>query len=56
MWIGLLGLFVVGMLGGFTPVMIKFGVREFPPLLLTTLRFLVASIVFYPFFFRYQRN
>ncbi|MBI2431149.1 MAG: EamA family transporter, partial [Candidatus Levybacteria bacterium] len=46
----------VGMLGGFTPVMIKFGVREFPPLLLTTLRFLVASIVFYPFFFRYQRN
>lgn len=56
MWVGLVGLFIVGMLGGFTPVAIKFGVREFPPLLLTTLRFVVAAIVLFPFFLKQQRN
>ncbi len=56
MRIGLLGLFVIGMLGGFTPVMIKLGVGEFPPLLLTTLRFVVASIIFLPFFIKQQKH
>lgn len=56
MWIGLIGLFIVGMLGGFTPVMLKFGLQEFPPLFLTVLRFLIASIVFLPFFLKQKKH
>lgn len=50
MWIGFLGIVVLSILGGSTPIWVKLGATEFPPLLLTTLRFIVAAIIFLPFF------
>lgn len=52
MWIGLFVLLIAGSIGGTTPVVLKIGLNEFPPLILTTLRFLLATIVFLPFYFR----
>lgn len=56
MWAGFFGLLLLGILGGSTPIWVKLGTREFPPLLLTTLRFVVAAIIFLPFFLREKKH
>ncbi len=53
MWAGLLILFIANLLGGaFTPMFVKLGVREIPPLTFTFFRFIVASLVLIPFVVR----
>ncbi|QQG40998.1 MAG: DMT family transporter [Candidatus Levyibacteriota bacterium] len=56
MWIGFFGILVIGILGGSTPILVKLGLTEFPPLLLTTLRFIIATIIFLPFFLQEKRH
>lgn len=51
MWVGFLSLFVAVMIGGsLAPLFIKLGVREFPPFTFSALRFIIATIVFLPFY------
>lgn len=53
MWIGLLVLFIAQMIGGaIGPTVVKLGTREFPPLLFTELRMILATILFLPFFLK----
>lgn len=47
---GLVALLFAGFIGGQTPLLLKFGLRDFPPLLFTFLRFVIAMIVLLPFF------
>src|SRR5581483_1412911 len=47
---GILALLVAGVIGGQTPLFLKFGLKDFPPLLFTCLRFLIATIVLLPIF------
>ncbi len=56
MWVGFFGILMVGVLGGSTPILVKLGLTEFPPLLLTTLRFIIATIIFLPFFLREKKR
>ena len=54
---GLLILFLANLLGGaFTPMFVKLGVREIPPLTFTLFRFIVASLVLIPFVFKSKEN
>ena len=47
MWLGLLALLVAQAIGGAGgPLAIKLGVREFPPLTFTFLRFFLAEMFF----------
>lgn len=51
---GLLALFGYLLFGAFTPTLLKDLVTDIPPLTLTFLRFLIASIVFAPLFLIYK--
>lgn len=51
MMAGIIALLVANFIGGaLSPVFVKFGVREIPPLIFTTLRFVIAIIIFLPFY------
>lgn len=51
MWMGLVALFIANFIGGaLSPLFVKLGIREFPPITFTTLRFIIATLVFLPFF------
>lgn len=52
MYAGLIALLVAGFIGGQTPFFLKTALREFPPLLVTFLRFGIASLVMLPFFLK----
>lgn len=56
MWLGFLGILAIGILGGSTPILVKVGLTEFPPLFLTTIRFIIAIIIFLPFFLREKKH
>lgn len=57
MWLGLIILFIAQFIGGaISPVFVKLGVREIPPITFTDLRFIIASIVFAPFFFTHSHR
>ncbi len=56
MFAGLIALLVAGFIGGQTPLFLKVAVREFPPLLVTFLRFLIATVVILPFFIRQKEK
>lgn len=57
MWFGILALLAANVLGGaISPLFVKLGTREVPPFTFTTLRFLLAIIVFLPFFLRGYKN
>ncbi|MDO8621594.1 MAG: DMT family transporter [Candidatus Levybacteria bacterium] len=47
---GLLALFVAGFIGGQSTLLLKIGIKDFPPLLFTCLRFIIATTVLLPFF------
>ncbi len=52
MWLGLLALFIASFFGGaITPILVKLGVKEIPPLTFSAMRFFLATIFFTPFFF-----
>ena len=56
MWIGLSGLFFGQFLGsGILTVLVKIGLREFPPFLLSGIRFIVAGIGLYVLFVKRNR-
>ncbi len=48
-------LFAYIIAGAFSPILVKLGVREFPPLIFTFLRFAMASLVMMPFFLRQKK-
>ena len=51
MWIGLGALLLANFLGGaINPTFVKLGVNEIPPLTFTALRFIIASILFFPIY------
>lgn len=53
MFSGFLALLLAGFIGGaISPVLVKIGVREIPPITFTALRFLLALIVFIPFYLK----
>lgn len=53
MWLGLLALLVAQFIGGAGgPLAIKLGVKEFPPLTFTFLRFFFATIILLPIYLR----
>ncbi len=53
MKLGILILLVANLIGGcITPLFIKLGIHDIPPLIFTFLRFFIAMIVFLPFFLR----
>lgn len=53
MLIGLGSLFIANFIGGaLNSVLVKLGVREVPPLTFTMLRFLLAAIIFLPFYLK----
>ncbi|MEK7451150.1 MAG: DMT family transporter [Patescibacteria group bacterium] len=53
MWIGLIALFIANFIGGaLSPLFVKLGIREFPPITFTALRFIIATLVFLPFFIK----
>ncbi len=54
MKIGLLALIIAGLLAGASPILLKIGLREIPPLTLTTSRFFIATLVFLPVFLRFK--
>lgn len=56
MWLGILALLLAGFIGGQSPILIKIGLREFPPIFLTTFRFLLATIIFLPFYLRQKQT
>lgn len=57
MWIGLLVLFIAQIIGGaIGPTVVKLGTREFPPLLFTELRMILATILFLPFFLKTKNH
>lgn len=50
---GLAALAIANLLGsGLSPLFIKLGIREIPPLVFTALRFILAAIIFLPFYLR----
>ncbi len=54
---GLISLFFANLIGGaLNPLFVKLGIHEFPVLTFSALRFLIATIVFLPFFFVSQKN
>lgn len=52
MLLGIVALVMAGLIGGATPVFIKLGTREIPPITLTTIRFIIAAIILLPFYLR----
>lgn len=56
MYIGLLALLFASFIGGaVSPILVKFGVKEIPPLTFSALRFILATVIFSVFFFA-QKN
>lgn len=51
---GLIALMIAGLLGGISPILIKIGVKEIPPLTLTAIRFFLATLIFLPFFLKFK--
>ncbi|MDO8639546.1 MAG: DMT family transporter [bacterium] len=51
---GLIALMVAGLIGGISPILVKIGVKEIPPLTLTAIRFLLATLIFLPFFLKFR--
>lgn len=56
MWLGITALLVAGFIGGQSPFLLKIALKEFPPLLITILRFIIASVILFPFFIKYSRE
>lgn len=55
MGLGILALFLANFLGGgLTPVFIKIGVAEIPPLTFTALRFILATLIFLPVYLQHS--
>lgn len=52
MWLGVLAILVAGFIGGQSPLFLKLAQRDFSPLFLTEIRFLIASLVMLPFFLK----
>lgn len=52
MWIGVAALLTAGFIGGQSPLFLKIALHEFPPLIITLLRFVIASIILSPFFIK----
>lgn len=54
---GLIALFFSNFIGGaLSPLFVKLGIHEFPVLTFSALRFLIATLVFLPFFLRNKRG
>lgn len=50
MILGIVALFAAGFIGGQSALLLKFGTKDFPPLLFTFFRFMIATLVLLPFF------
>lgn len=54
---GIIALFIANFIGGaLSPLFVKLGIHEFPVLTFTTLRFLIATVVFFPFLLLTKRK
>lgn len=54
---GLIALLLAQFIGGaLSPLFVKLGIREFPPILFTALRFIIALVIFAPFYFLQKEN
>lgn len=56
MWLGILALLAAGFIGGQSSFLLKIALHDFPPLFLTEIRFIVAALVFLPFFLKQKSN
>lgn len=56
MWLGIISLLFAGFIGGQSPFFLKIALKEFPPLLITILRFIIASVILFPFFMKYSKE
>lgn len=52
MWLGILALLVAGFIGGQSSLLLKLALHDFPPLFLTEIRFILAALIFLPFFLK----
>lgn len=56
MLLGIVALLAAGFIGGLSPIFLKFGEREIPPLTLTLIRVAIATLVFLPFYLKRKPN
>lgn len=56
MWLGIGALLAAGFIGGQSSFLLKLALNDFPPLFLTELRFIIAALVFLPFFLKQKSS
>ncbi len=55
MWAGIIALLIAEFIGGaLGPLFVKIGVGEFPPITFTAFRFIIASVIFIPFYLSHR--